>query len=187
MSKNTPFTVAEPSHALRVSARGDHAHKTYLVFDLGELGHREVAKIRAAKLSLTTLESHYLIGYASGTVSLSVYGVKSVVNDPNLAKITWEDAPANDIASPSLVLDGKAELLATLEIDTGSLSGEEVLQWTDERLVSFIQRIGYDSDDAMYLMLVIVSDGMVQDPGINFYSNKGTSLSEREPKLVLSP
>ncbi|WP_269537142.1 hypothetical protein [Cerasicoccus fimbriatus] len=185
VSRYTPEEVVQPSKTLRVSARGGHAHKIYLVFDLADLSEDALDDLENASVSLNTRVEDYLLGEPAGLTPISVYGLTSDIDDPTLSAITWENAPANDANNPSLLERGKATLLATTQVDTSTLKGDEAVVWSDERLVKMIQKVGSDRTGSRYLTLIIVSEGMVDDAGVIFFSEKGTSLMKREPKLVL--
>jgi hypothetical protein len=186
VSKNTPEVVAEATHVLRVSARGDHAHKIYLVFDLNEISAQTLARLEAVKLSLTTLQTNYVLGDVGREVTFSLYGVSSNDSNPSLHNLTWVNAPANlDWDSNGLKPD-ESELLASDPVDSSDLNGEDVLVWEDRRLTQYIQAVG-GRRGAKYVTLIVVSEGAVGDPGVNFYSNMGTSMEAREPRLILLP
>ncbi|MDP0494824.1 MAG: hypothetical protein Q7Q73_01325 [Verrucomicrobiota bacterium JB024] len=176
VSKAHPAT-AEASAVLRVSARGTHAHKTYLVFDANSLKPQELESASGAELSLTTLEDYYLLGSPGGPVSLSLYLVESNAKNPALLNLSWSNAPANDTAS-------EARLLATVLVDSASVKGDQAVQWDDPRILTALREISAQSG-AKYLTLLVVSDGTVSDPGFNFYSSQNTSRSSREPRLLI--
>lgn len=186
VSRNTPQAVAEATYALRVSARGDHAHKTYLVFDLNDVSAQTLARLQEVKFSLTTLDHNYLLGDVGREVTLSLYGVSSNDRNPALLNLTWENAPANFDWDPKGLNPNESELLASGKVDSSDLQGEDVLVWQDRRLTKYIQSLS-SQKGAKYVTLVVVSEGSSGEPGINFYSNIGTSMEAREPRLILLP
>lgn len=183
VSKANPATP-QASTVLRVSARGTHAHKTYLVFDVNSLKAQELASASGAALSLTTLEDYFLLGSPGGPVSLSLYLVESNAKNPALLNLSWNNAPANDTASSNGVVAGEARLLAMVSVDSASVKGDQAVQWDDPRILTALREITAQSG-AKYLTLLVVSDGAVSDPGFNFYSSQNTSRSSREPRLLI--
>ncbi len=183
VSKSQP-TTSQSASVLRVSARGAHAHKTYLVFDVNGLKPQELASASGAALSLTSLDGYYLIGDANGPVSLSLYLVQNNAKNPALLNLNWNNAPANDTSSASGVVPGEAQLLATVAVDSASLKGDQPVQWEDPRLLAALREASAQSG-AKYLTLMVVSEGAVSDPGFNFYSSQNTSRTSRKPRLLI--
>ncbi len=166
---------------LEVAARGasdkDGLRKIFLAFDVDK---EAAAKLVSARLVLSYRPGSTLISSddeESAPVTVALYG--GVSDEWSEEFLTWSEAPLHDATRASESGNSSVIPLAEQTIDPASPSFGPSIEFSDERLTSFVR------EHPGRFTLIMTSEGQPSMPGLRFFDKDGTKNPELKPTLIL--
>jgi hypothetical protein len=165
---------AEPILRVSNGSELEHTRKAYLRFDLSTLP----SKIKDAKSATLTLTSGPAVGTspADKTWTFQIFGLKDGAKGEDWSEgaVTWDNAPANDIKSPSALTED-AVALGTFTI-TGAGEAGKTASFSSPELLKFLQS---DSDGLATLIIKRQEEGAI----VHIFASKENKDNLAAPNL----